>query len=249
MKDAKSFKNTFPDQEDFSVKERQVRRAYLLRFEHLKRGQKFYQDKDWDKAILEYRNYLRAMIDQKGVSIRQLSPKNFDHSTELAEMLVISHVFWDLVTIYDRCVPLYHEFKICLNLYLRFTIGFKYHNANLVSFKRYTSTKQVRNKNDFNMALNTLLVSSKKCFIATLCFGSDSSITNSYRSLKPWLMKFSWGIKFIDTYYHYSPIFIDKIEDRPKLKFLLVEIFIKPSLLIGYGIQKLARHLFPSLRK
>jgi hypothetical protein len=218
---------------------KETRKKYLNRFDHVKKGKEAYANAQWDIAIKSYRDYLQVMIDIKTVSIRQFSPKNFDHSKELAEMLVISHVFWDLATLYDRCPPLKNEFLICMDMYLRFTVGFKYHNANLASFKRYITVKEVKNKQTFNKAYNTLLASSKKCFIATLCFGNESHITNDYRAFKKTIMKTDIGIKFVDIYYHYSPILINKLESKPLLKILSINLIFKPILFLGYCIRKI----------
>ena len=61
-------------------------------------------------------------------------------------------------------------------------------------------------------------------------------------------MKHPWGIWFIDTYYHYSPIFINKLEDHPKMKFIAVEVLIKPILFIGYTVQKVAKFILKNAR-
>ena len=212
----------------------ETRKKYLRRFDYVKKAKDAYCRQKWDVAINNYREYLLVMIEMKGVKIRQLSPKNFDHDKELAEMLVISHIFWDLAILYDRSPHLHNEFRLCLMMYLRFTDGFKYHNANMASLKRYMSVKDVHHKDDFNKALNTLLIGSKKCFVATMCFGNESSVTNSYRAIKPHLMKYHLGIKFVDFYYHYSPIFIHHIEDKKLARFIFVSLLAKPALLAGY---------------
>lgn len=229
------------DPQAATAKAKEITKRYLTRFDHVKKGKDAYANGKWTIAIKSYREYLKIMTETKNVSIKQFSPKNFDHKIELAEMLVISHIFWDLTILYDRSPGLEQEFESCLNLYLSFTIGFKYHNANLASFRRYISIKDVRNKTDFNKAYNTLLSSSKKCFIATLCFGSDDVITNDYRVFKKWLLKYRLGLKFVDNYYHYSPKLIALIEHRPVYRFVFVEGIAKPFLRIGHYLRTFGR--------
>jgi hypothetical protein len=217
---------------------KELRRRYLVRFDHLKKGKEAYSQKNWPVAIKGYRDYLHVMIEYKGVGIRQLSPKCFDHKKELTEMLVISHVFWDLAKLYDRSIECRNEFEICLLLFVRFTTGFKYHNANLASFRRYIETKDVKNKMSFQRAYNSLLADSKKCFIASQCFGYTSPVTNFYRDFKPIIMGIPGGARFIHWYYKYSPRFISWTEQHPWVKKVFVNRIIKPLLLAPYKILK-----------
>jgi hypothetical protein len=209
---------------------REVQKSYVKRFEHVTKGREALRNNKFAIAIENYRKYLQCLIDFKNVPIRTLSPKNFDKEKDISELLIISHVFWDLAIIYDRSPSCKDEFGYCLLQFTRFSIGFKYQSANLVTIRRYIYNKDVKNKVLFEQAFQKILKESKKCYIATHCFGELHPNTMRLRVFKRQLLSTRLGAKFVFLYYIYSPKLVIYMENHPKVNFIIRNLISRPAL-------------------
>ena len=158
----------------------------------------------------------------------KLNPKFFDKEKELAELLLISHVYWDLAKAYDRSPNLHSESVRCLDQFVKFTSGYKYQYVNARMLRNYIRKRMAHNINAFKQAYDRIQVESKGCFIASDIYGFHHKKTSTLRELKIKLVKTSFGKNFIEIYYNkLCPIYFYFFELNPSLHSKLIKKPIK----------------------
>ena len=98
------------------------------RIELASKGVDQYSEKHCAEAAQSFRAYIKILEDIKGVPSGGLSPGHFDKKTDIAEMMLISGIYWDLVKLFDRTksAERYGDFKSYLSKYIQFSKGMPY---------------------------------------------------------------------------------------------------------------------------
>lgn len=221
-KDAKELKD--------DKKREQIIELYRTRLKHLKQAQLLVKDDRMAQAVESYTKYLGVLALYFDTTEDRLTPTLFDSEKDMTELLLISHAYWDLAKAFDRSPNLQRDCFRCLEQFVKFSIGFKYQHVNAQIIRKFNNKKQAHNPKAFEQAYHKIQISSKKCYIATSCFGENDSKTEALRHFKLRIAPFNLGKDFIDTYYRYSPVLVESLESRPRLKWLAETLFIKPSL-------------------
>lgn len=208
----------------------QLNRRYVNRITVAKHGKLAYEQNDFINAIKHYNMYIKIIADVKEVDDKRINPGLFNPEQELSEMLLISHIYWDLARIYDRTPHLSKEFHRCLSQFISFTTGHPYQVVNSEMLRRYIRAGKVINKKDFQDAYDKIYVNSKKCYVATHCFGFNAPETNAIRKIKPHLLKSHMGNAFTDYYYRYSPYLVTFLQKNPKFDFVFTKLMARPIL-------------------
>lgn len=190
-------------------------RIFQERLKYLKRGQEYNKADDIPKAVECYSQYLNCLATYFEVDEKKLSPTLFDPEKDVAEMLLISHVYWDLSKAYDRSPNLRIESVRCLDQFVKFTIGFKYQYVNARMLKNFIRKRLAHNPKAFKQAYERIQVESKKCYVATYAFGEDHYVTNDLRLFRNRMINRRLGSEFIDLYYQYSPKYIKFCQKLP----------------------------------
>jgi hypothetical protein len=211
-------------------KREQIVELYRTRLNHLKRAQSFAKEDKMNLAVDSYVKYLGVLALYFDITEEKLSPSLFDPEKDMTELLLISHAYWDLAKAYDRSPSLQRECLRCLDQFLKFSIGFKYQHVNAQIVRKFNLKKQAHNPKAFEMAYHKIQISSKKCYIATECFGEDDYRTETLRAFKFCLSPYEWGKDFIDWYYSFSPRLISNFQTLPKTNFLFKTLLAKPTL-------------------
>lgn len=217
-----------------------ITNAYRERLKALKQARQYSVAGDIPKAVERYSTYLHTLASYFGVSEDKLSPSFFDTEKEISELLLISHAYWDLSKAYDRSPNLHKESIRCLDQFVKFTNGFKYQHINAQMLRKFIKRKQAHNIKAFQSAYTKIQVDSKGCFIATYSYGTDHVVTNDLRKFKQTLLNYSFGFKFVETYYNTSPKVINILERSGLIGRLLNIVVIRPVLLL---ISKTVRNL------
>lgn len=204
-----------------------VLRGYRDRLKTLRRAQEFSQADEIPKAVECYSQYLSSLASYHGVEENKLKPELFDQEKDIAELLLISHVYWDLAKAYDRSPKLNLESIRCLDQFVKFTIGYKYQNVNARMVKQFIKKRLAHNPKAFKQAYERIRVEGKGCFIATYTHGNDHFVTNDLRIFKNKISSSRIGKILIENYYRFSPMIIQYLENNHKR-----EKFIKPFLTI-----------------
>ena len=115
-------------------------------------------------------------------------------------------------------------FYKALNQFVRFTINQPYQVLNSEMLRKYIKkNKRVSPQiGQLNQALSQIHVQSKKCFIATECFGFNHPITNDLRVFKKELLNWPLGLKSVELYYQVSSKIVNSKSDNN----IFAELFI-----------------------
>jgi len=183
-----------------------VVKAHRERLKILKKAQEYAAMDEIPRAVQHYSQYLNILAQYFDVSESSLSPALFNREKDLAEMLLISHVYWDLAKAYDRSPTLTLESIRCLKQFVNFTLGFKYQYANSQMVKKFVRQRMAHNPKAFKDTYDKIRVEAKGCYIATHCYGEFHPITNSLRNYRNEVLFASWhGRAFIRAYQFISP--------------------------------------------
>ena len=196
----------------------ELAKQYRTRISVAKQGQEAFSSGNYTDAIRFYNQYLKIISQIKKTDPYNLSPTHFNPDEELSEMFLISQVYWALSQIYDLSPKLTENLSKVLNQFVRFSKGQRYQVANSETLRKFLKKGRMKNKILFTNAFKQIMVASKKCYVATYCFGQDHQITNDFRQFKvEVLAKSKLGIKFVDLYYQYSPGLVSFCQRNPKV--------------------------------
>lgn len=213
-------------------KREQLIELYRTRLTHLKRAQLFSKEDKINLAIDSYTKYLGILSLYFDVTEERLSPTLFDTEKDMTELLLISHAYWDLAKSYDRSPTLQRECFRCLEQFVKFSIGFKYQHVNAQIIRKFNIKKQAHNLKAFEAAYHKIQISTKRCYVASMCFGYENEKTEVLRHFKLKIAKYNLGLDFIDLYYTHSPSLVDYLEGKPKQKILFNNLVARPLLSI-----------------
>ena len=222
-------KNSAADLKDAKKRE-QVIELYRTRLTHLKRAQLFVKEDKMGMAVDSYNKYLGILGLYFDTTEDKLTPTFFDPEKDMTELLLISHAYWDLAKAYDRSPNLHRDCLRCLEQFMKFSIGFKYQHVNAQIIRKFNNKKMAHNPKAFEAAYQRIQISSKKCYIATACFGFEHEKTETLRLFKLRISHTERGRDFIDLYYSLSPRLVDFLEKKPLSKKIFNTFFARPIL-------------------
>lgn len=183
-----------------------VLKAYRERLKVLRKAQEYAAMDEIPKAVQHYSQYLNVLAQYFDIPESSLSPALFNRENDLAEMLLISHVYWDLAKAYDRSPTLTLESIRCLKQFVNFTLGFKYQYANSQMVKKFIRQRMAHNPKAFKDAYDKIRVEAKGCYIATYCYGESHPITMALRTYRDnVLLNSTHGRMFTQLYQFLSP--------------------------------------------
>jgi hypothetical protein len=210
---------------------------YQTRITIARNGHTLFQSGDYLNAIKKYNEYLNILAELNDRDIYNLTPELFVGKTQVTELLLISHVYWDMAKIYEKSDKLQDSFYKCIDQFVIFTVNQPYQVLNAEMLRKYLKTNKGSKYHDaLKRAHQKIYIESKKCYIATFCFGNEHPVTNDLRQFKNKLANYPIGIKFIRVYYKFSEFIISYTFHWPKLKYLANTF--KPILIIFNSLQK-----------
>lgn len=204
-------------------KEVVLNKKYGQRITIARQGRDAFAQKDFITASKKYNEYLSILANFNDIEdVFGLSPKMFDNKKDVTEMLLISHVYWDIARINEMTPKLHKNFSKAVSLFVKFTVNQPFQVYNAEMLRKYNK----KNKNspcnaELVEAYQQIFVQSKKCFVATLCFGEEHQTTSTLRKLKAYLLKFSLGLKLVELYYNISSPLSSFCENNKVAKFFL----------------------------
>lgn len=209
-----------------------LQKKYGQRITIARQAREAFQAKDYVGAIKKYNEYLSILSEINNADdIYKITPKMFDPKKDITEMLLISHVYWELARTYEKMPKLEITFHKALNQFVKFTVNQPYQVFNAEMLRKYIKKYKFSDQSRaLNEAYAQIYVQSKKCFIASDCFGGDHWVTNNLRSFKNLIVKYRFGIEFTHFYYKYSPFLIDSLNSNIFTKCLKISV-IKPFLI------------------
>jgi len=206
------------------------------RFEHritvARFGKESMDAGNYANALLKYNEYFRIMADVKQVKdAYSLTPKNFDPKKDLSEMLMMSHLYFEMARIYDASPRFTEEAKKCVDQFVLFSIDQPYQVINSELARKSLRKRSFKNPKFFRDAYEQIFVKSKRCYIVTFCYGDTHPITNQYRQLKDLLLEYKAGQELVRIYYSYSSRAVETWKGNFFMK-VFAKIIIRPILLL-----------------
>jgi hypothetical protein len=221
--------------EEEEEKSQYVIARYKNRLSVLKKAQEYSSQGKIADAVKYYNEYLNALASYLEVKEEKLKPTLFNQEKELAEMLLVSQVYWDLAKAYDRSPKLAKECERCLKQFTLFTIGFKYQYLNSEMIRKFIKKKISYHPEYFERAYQEIKVQSKKCYVATYCYGETHEITFYLRNWKKEIQNNRYGDLFVDLYYRFSPRLVNMCEKYSFIRKLSL-LVLRPVVYISYKV-------------
>lgn len=214
-------------------------KKYKQRFATLKKARLYMTKNDFPRALKFYQEYLHAIASFHFISESKLSPDCFKNEANgISEMLLISHVYWDLAKSFDRVQSRQNEAVRCLSQFVKFSKGFKYQQINARMIKKHLKRTRVVNSNAFQQAYNEIYIKPKGCYIATMCYGKYHPNVSQLKYYRDQLLaQYFLGKIFIQFYYQISPSIITYLQSRPYQKkvFVFISKCIIRTLIFALG--------------
>lgn len=195
------------------------RRRELLRrrIELARTGIRNYQARRIADAATAFHTYLKILEDWKRVPEGGLHPGLFERPKDLAELLLISGVYWDLAKMYDRTRTKnkQKEFKHYLEKFILFSRGMPFQPLCAETMRKYISNEKPVHRDDFKNAYK--LIGTKPCFVATsLADVSDSETVPRLRAFRDEVLSRSGaGRSFVAWYYRNGEAIAARVDRLP----------------------------------
>lgn len=138
------------------------------RIELAQSGVRAFENHKLAEAVKNFHSYLRILEDWKGVPEGKLSPSLFDTKNDVAELLLISGVYWDLTKLYDRTRSneRQRDFMHYLEKYIAFSKGMPFQHVCVETLRKYISNDKPIHKAEFKNAYK-MLGGGGTCFVAS----------------------------------------------------------------------------------
>lgn len=195
-------------------------------------GKQSFDVNDYAGAIRKFSEYLLVMAEVKKVKdLYSLTPQKFDPKTEMTEMMMISHLYFEMARMYDA-IPQFHEdSKKCLDQFVLFSSNQPYQIVNSEMIRKHLKKSRFKNQEMFRGAYQQIFVQSKKCYVVTFCYGDTHPVTQDYRLFKDWLLDFPLGQQMVRHYYNHSSVLVPRWQNNALARFLGAWV-IRPLLLL-----------------
>ncbi|MFP5458359.1 MAG: hypothetical protein ACLGG7_06475 [Bacteriovoracia bacterium] len=213
-----------------ALKEREhklmLKHKYDTRITNVRQGKEAFAKGDFITAIRRYTEYLETIAEVNGVSsIYEIKPAHFDKTKDLTELLMISHLYFELAKVYDATDKFHEDSKKCLDQFILFTANQPFQVVNSEMFRKHLRKFKFKNHDVFFNAYRQIFVKSRQCYIATHCFGEVHPITESLRDFKRELLRLPGGTHFVALYYRCSTQWLKIIDVVPIMGALTTPVF------------------------
>lgn len=203
-----------------SLKEREhiaiLKHKYDTRITNVKHGKHAFSKGDFLTAIRRYTEYLEVVAEVNKVpSIYELHPGHFDKNKDITEMLMISNLYFELAKVYDATGKFQDELTKCLDQFVLFSANQPFQVVNSEMCRKHLRKFKFKNHDLFFKSYQQIFVKSRKCYVATHCFGEEHTHTENLRRFRGLLIQNYWGRAFVRSYYLYSPTFVRLLDSHP----------------------------------
>lgn len=188
--------------------------------------------KDFAGAIRKFTDYLQTMAEVKGAAdIYAIKPQHFDPKKDVTEMLMISHIYFEMAKMYDAVPKFHEESKRCLEQFVLFSVNQPYQVINSELMRKHLKKTLFKDPEVFRHAYVQIFVQSKKCYVVTFCLGHHHPVTQEFRAVKDILLDYRWGQELVRFYYCYSSVAVERWEGKALPRFAGKWI-IRPALVL-----------------
>ncbi len=171
--------------------------------------------RDFAGALRKFTDYLQVIAEVKGVSdIYSIKPQHFDQKKDITEMLMISHIYFEMGRMYDAVPKFHDESKRCMDQFVLFSVNQPFQVINSELMRKHLKKSLFKNHETFRSAYVQIFVQSKKCYVVTFCMGTSHPVTQDFRALKDTLLEYRLGQEFVRIYYQFSSSAVTRWENQ-----------------------------------
>jgi len=149
---------------------------------------------------------------------------------------MISNLYFELAKVYDATGKFQDDLAKCLDQFVLFSANQPFQVVNSEMCRKHLRKFKFKNHDLFFKSYQQIFVKSRKCYIATHCFGEDHPHTENLRNFRAMIINKSLGRVFVRTYYLHSPKFVSLLDKNPTL----AKIITPP---LRYGLSLFSRLL------
>lgn len=209
-----------------------LKHKYDNRITVTKYGKECLDAGDYATALSRFVEYMEIMAEVKQVKdMYSLKTGHFDSKSDITEMLMMSHVFFEMARIYDAVPKFSEDSRRCLEQFVAFSANQPYQVVNSELIRKHLKKSVFKNPDAFRDAYQQIYVQSKKCYVVTFCYGHEHPTTQEFRVFKDWLLGYRTGQELVRLYYQHSSTAVTRWEKSPAMH-LVARLFIRPGLLL-----------------
>jgi hypothetical protein len=213
-------------------KQLKLRHKYDNRITVAKFGKESLDAGDYGNALKKFLEYFNIMVESKGVTdLYDLRLTHFDPKRDITELLMISHIYFEMSRIYDASPRFQMDCERCLTQFVHFSANQPYQVVNSELVRKSIKKTKFQNQALFAAAYQQILVESKKCYVVTFCFGEAHPLTAEFRIFKDQLLESPFGRTLVETYYRVSSVAVERWQDSRPMRWTAA-YFIKPALVL-----------------
>ncbi len=207
-----------------------LKHRYDTRITNVKQGKAAFAAGDFVTAIRRYTDYLEVLAEiNQLTSIYDLKTEHFHKTKDITEIMMISHLYFELAKVYDATGKFQEDAQKCLEQFVAFSANQPFQVVNSEMARKHLSKFQFRNQEIFRQAYQQIFVKSRKCYVATHCFGDSHPVTQQLRSLKNHLLTYPGGPRMVHQYYRYSEPLVQWLGQHPRSA-RVFNLMMKPGL-------------------
>jgi tetratricopeptide (TPR) repeat protein len=202
-------------------------------------GATFFKEGKYREALQSYYQYLDILEKTKGVKSNGLEPRLFDQKKDIAELLLLTGVFWDLAKILDKMKDGDRQrLGLYLDRYVLFSKGMAYQHLSAELVRKYLVNGTPRYRKEFKNA--HIRLGGNKCFMVTAV--EDYCEPNTLPTLRDFrdgfLLHRAWGRVLIRIYYRVGPSLARMVLNTPvSFQVFLAKRFDRLSGVLSRSVQ------------
>jgi hypothetical protein len=206
-------------QDELKDRERKLllKHKFETRITSVKQGKQAFEARDFVTAIRRYTEYLETIAEINKLSgIYDVKPEHFHKTKDLTELMMLSHLYYELAKVYDATEKFEEDVVKCLDQFVIFSVNQPFQVVNSEMARKHLNKFKFKNHAVFQAAYLQIFVKSRKCYVATMCYGETHPTTEHLRLFKLWLMTVPGGQAFVSSYYRYSEPLVRWLATHPR---------------------------------
>ena len=232
-------------EKDKRKKDLALQAKFSQRITIARHGREAFLKKEYPEAAKKYNEYLGILAQTHEVTdIFSLTPKHFNGQKDITELLLISHIYWELARIYEMTPKLQPTFQKALDQFVLFTINQPFQVLNSEMLRKYlkANKRKSRQPQALEQAFRRIHVESAKCFIASEVAGQNHWLTQDLRLFKSFLTDSKLGAYLVSAYYRFSISLLRNVfhnkKIHPNLRLILKKIIYTGLVIINVILPK-----------
>lgn len=220
------------DSKEEQDRKMRLRHKYANRITIVKYGKECLDNAEYPLAVKRFSEYLDIIAQVAEVQdIYSIRPGHFDPKKDITEMLMISHVYFELARLYDAVPKYQDQSQRCLDQFVLFSANQPYQVVNSELVRKNLKKSLFKNREAFHTAYMQIYVQSKKCYVATFCLGDQHPVTQELRAFKDVLLEYPTGQAFVRIYYKHSSALVSKWQNNSIARFI-GHYLVRPMLVL-----------------